>query len=164
MSHLYEISEQLRQLESIDAEDESAAIAIADTMQAIQGEFDEKAKAVASVILNMDSDADAIDAEIARLTARKKAIANRQEGIRNYLRDNMESCGITKISHPLFTITLAQGREVVVIDNPALIPDDLMYVKTELRPEKAEIMKRIKEGAEVPGAHIERSRPSVRIK
>lgn len=164
MSHLYEISEQLRQLESIDAEDESAALAIMDTMQAIQGEFDEKAKAVASVILNMDSDADAIDAEIARLTARKKAIASRQEGIRSYLRDNMESCGITKISHPLFTITLAQGREVVVIDNPSLIPDDLMHVKTELRPEKAEIMKRIKEGVEVPGAHVERSRPSIRIK
>lgn len=164
MSHLYEITENLRGLASIDPEDKGMAVAIRDTMQAVQGEFDEKAKAVASVILNMDSDAEAIQAEIDRLTARKKAIANRQEGIKSYLRENMEACGISKISHPLFSITLAKGREVAIIDNPSLIPDELMYVKTEMRPEKAEILRLLKEGKEVPGAHIERSQSSIRIK
>jgi hypothetical protein len=164
MSHLYEISENLRGLSSIDPEDESMALAIRDTMEAVQGEFDEKAKAVASVILNMDSDADAIQAEIDRLTARKKAIQNRQEGIREYLRTNMEACGISKITHPLFSITLAKGREIAVIDDPSALPDDLVYVKTEVRPEKAEILKLLKEGVEVPGAHIERSQSSIRIK
>jgi hypothetical protein len=164
MSHLYEISENLRGLASIDAEDESMALAIRDTMQAVQGEFDEKAKSVASVILNMDSDAEAIQAEIDRLTARKKAIANRQEGIKNYLRENMEACGISKISHPLFSITLAKGREVAIIDNPSIIPDELTYVNTEIRPEKTEILRLLKEGKEVPGAHIERSQSSIRIK
>ncbi len=164
MSSLYELTEQLRELENIEADGEQMALAVLDTMQAIQGEFDEKAKAVAAVICNMDSDAEAIDAEIARLSARKKVITNRQESIREYLRHNMEASGITKISHPLFTITLAQGREIAVIDNPALIPDELMYVKTEMRPEKAEILRMLKEGKEVPGAHIERSKSSVRIK
>lgn len=164
MSHLYEISENLRGLASIDAEDESMALAIRDTMEAVQGEFDEKAKAVASVILNMDSDADAIQAEIDRLTSRKKAIQNRQEGIREYLRANMEACGISKITHPLFSITLAKGREIAVIDDPGALPDDLVYVKTEVRPEKAEILKLLKDGVEVPGAHIERSQSSIRIK
>lgn len=164
MTHLYEISESLRGLASVDAEDEGMALAIRDTMEAVQGEFDEKAKAVASVILNMDSDADAIQSEIDRLTARKKAIQNRQEGIRNYLRENMEACGISKITHPLFSITLAKGREIAVIDDPGALPDDLVYVKTEVRPEKAEILKLLKEGVEVPGAHIERSQSSIRIK
>lgn len=164
MAHLYEITENLRGLSSIDAEDEGMALAIRDTMQAVQGEFDEKAKAVAAVILNMDSDAEAIQAEIDRLTARKKAIANRQDGIKNYLRENMEACGISKITHPLFSITLAKGREIVIIDNPSVIPDELMYVKTEMRPEKAEILRLLKEGKEVPGAHIERSQSSIRIK
>lgn len=164
MTRLYEISESLRGLSAIDPEDEGAAQAIRDTMQAVQGEFDEKAKAVASVILNMDSDADAIQAEIDRLTTRKKAIANRQESIREYLRENMEACGITKISHPLFSITLAKGREVVVVDDQALIPDELMYVKTEIRPEKAEILRLLKEGKDVPGARIERSQSLIRIK
>jgi uncharacterized protein YqgV (UPF0045/DUF77 family) len=164
MTKLYEISESLRGLASIDPEDESMELAIRDTMEAVQGEFDEKAKAVASVILNMDSDADAIQVEIDRLTARKKAIQNRQEGIREYLRTNMEACGISKITHPLFSITLAKGREIAVIDDPGALPDDLVYVKTEVRPEKAEILKLLKEGAEVPGAHIERSQSSIRIK
>lgn len=164
MAHLYEITDNLRGLSSIDAEDEGMALAIRDTMQAVQGEFDEKAKAVAAVILNMDSDAEAIQAEIDRLSARKKAIANRQDGIKNYLRENMEACGISKITHQLFSITLAKGREVAIIDNPSVIPDELMYVKTEMRPEKAEILRLLKEGKEVPGAHIERSQSSIRIK
>lgn len=164
MAHLYEITDNLRGLSSIDAEDEGMALAIRDTMQAVQGEFDEKAKAVAAVILNMDSDAEAIQAEIDRLAARKKAIANRQDGIKNYLRENMEACGISKITHPLFSITLAKGREVAIIDNPSVIPDELMYVKTEMRPEKAEILRLLKEGKEVPGAHMERSQSSIRIK
>lgn len=164
MSHLYEISENLRGLASIEAEDESMALAIRDTMEAVQGEFDEKAKAVASVILNMDSDADAIQAEIDRLTSRKKAIQNRQEGIREYLRTSMEACGISKITHPLFSITLAKGREIAVIDDPGALPDDLVYVKTEVKPDKAEILKLLKAGTEVPGAHIERSQSSIRIK
>lgn len=164
MTHLYEITENLRGLAAIDPEDEGMAVAIRDTMQAVQGEFDEKAKAVASVILNMDSDAQAIQAEIDRLMARKRAIAGRQEGIKAYLRENMEACGISKITHPLFSITLAKGREVAIIDNPSLIPDELMYVKTEMRPEKAEILRLLKEGQEIPGAHIERSQSSVRIK
>lgn len=164
MTRLYDISESLRELSSIEVDGEDMAIAIRDTMQAVQGEFDEKAKAVASVILNMDSDAEAVQSEIDRLTARKKVILNRQEGIKAYLRDNMESCGISKISHPLFTITLAKGREVAVIDNPEAIPDELMYVKTEMRPEKAEILRLLKEGKEVPGARIERSQSTIRIK
>lgn len=164
MTRLYDISESLRELSSIEVDGEDMAIAIRDTMQAVQGEFDEKAKAVASVILNMDSDAEAVQAEIDRLTARKKVILNRQEGIKTYLRDNMESCGISKISHPLFTITLAKGREIAVIDNPGAIPDELMNVKTEMRPEKAEILRLLKEGKEVPGARIERSQSTIRIK
>lgn len=164
MTHLYELTENLRSLAAIDADDEGMAVAIRDTMQAVQGEFDEKAKAVAAVILNMDSDVEAVQAEIDRLTARKRAIQNRQEGIKNYLRENMEACGISKIQHPLFTITLAKGREVAIVDDPGLIPDELMYVKTEMRPEKAEILRLLKEGKEVPGAHIERSQSSIRIK
>lgn len=144
--------------------DTDCQVAVRDTLDAIEGEFNQKAVAVSHIILNLDSDSEAIDAEIKRLTERKRAIENRRDDVREYLRSNMEAAGITKISCPLFSITLAQGREVVVIDDEDSLPDELVNVTTKVAPDKAAIAAAIKAGQEVPGARLERSKSSIRIK
>lgn len=165
MTKLYELTGQFKELATLaEGADEDLAIAVRDTMAAIEAEFNDKAIAVSNIILNFDSDVAAIDAEIERLEERKRLVTNRQKQIKDYLRENMEAAGITKITCPLFTITCAKGREVVVIDDENQIPDELMRVKTEIAPDKAAILKALKEGAEVPGAHIERGQSSIRIK
>lgn len=162
---LYTLTGQFKELQALqDAADADMAVAVRDTMAGIEAEFNEKAKAVSHVILNMDSDIGAIDAEIERLKERKRIISNRQTEVREYLRENMEASGISKISCPLFTITLVAGRESVVVDNEDSIPDELMRVKTECAPDKTAIAAKIKAGEEVPGARLERGQSSVRIK
>jgi hypothetical protein len=76
----------------------------------------------------------------------------------------MEAADIQKVSCPLFTITLAKGRDVAIIDDEEKLPDDLMRVKTSLEPDKVAILEALKNGKEVPGAHIEKSKSSIRIK
>jgi hypothetical protein len=165
MTALYEITGQFKELAGLqETADEDLAIAIRDTMQGIEAEFNDKALAVSHVILNLDADAAALDQEIDRLQERKRLLANRQRQIKEYLRENMEAAGITKISCPLFTITLAKGREVVAIDDEASLPDDLMRVKTEIAPDKTAIAAKLKAGEEVPGARLERGQSSIRIK
>ena len=165
MSALYEITEQFKDLAVLqETADEDLAVAIRDTMQGIEAEFTEKAKAVTHIILNLDSDVDALDREIARLEERKRLVTNRQREIKEYLRENMEAAGITKISCPLFTITCAKGRESVVVDDENALPDELMRVKTEIAPDKTAIAAKIKAGEEVPGARLERGQSSIRIK
>lgn len=162
---LYEITGQFKELQTLaETADEDLAVAIRDTMGAIEGEFNDKALAVSRLILNLDSDVGALDAEIDRLQERKRMIQNRQKQIREYLRENMDAAGIKKISCPLFTITLVQGREVAVIEDDSLLPDDLVRVKTEVSPDKNAIAARLKAGEEVPGARLERGQSSVRIK
>lgn len=165
MSRLYEISQQYQQLSAMTEEDDHIPMhVIQDTMQAIEGEFQEKGKALAMVALNMDGDLEAIQSQIDRLEARKRTIANRKESLKEYLRSNMEASGITKITHPLFTITLGKGKPIVVIDEESKIPDDFMRVKVTSAPDKAEIAKAIKEGVEVPGVHSEIGKSSISIK
>lgn len=165
MSHLYELSGQFKDLIALAEDaDEDLAVAVRDTMEAIEGEFQEKGKAIAMVSLNMDGDIDAIQAQIDRLTERKRVIVNRKESLKEYLRTNMEATGISKIIHPLFTITLGKGKPVVVIDEESKIPDDFMRVTTSMAPNKVEIAKAIKEGVEVPGAHSEIAKSSISIK
>lgn len=165
MSALHEIAKEYREVAAMaDSDDESMAVAVLDTIEAIGGTFEEKAKAVIAVARNRESDVAAIDAEIERLKKRKTAINNQANRLYEYLRENMEATGIKKISCPLFSITLADGREFARIDDESRLPDELMRVKTEISPDKVEILKRLKDGIEVPGAHIERSQSTIRIK
>lgn len=165
MPKLYEISEQYKELEALaDSDDENMQEAVATTLECITGDFNGKAQALVTVVHNMDSDVDALDSEIKRLQARKTAIKNRQDSMREYLRDNMYRTGIKKISCPLFTISCIAGREIAVINSEDEIPDDYMVVKTEIRPDKAAITKALKDGVEIPGVSLDRAKSSIRIK
>lgn len=163
MSKLYEISAQFKELQAI-ANDDEMAVAVADTLESMEGEFNEKANAIVSMVLNMDGDVEPIDSAIERLQARKKVIQNKQASLKNYLRENMERTGINKISCPLFTITCVEGRELAYIDNEEALPDEYLSVKTTISPDKTAITKALKEGKEIEGAHLERAKSSIRIK
>ncbi len=165
MTQLYEITGQFKELTLLqETADEDLSVAIRDTMAGIEAEFNDKALAVSHVILNVDADVAALDREIDRLQERKRLLTNRQREIKEYLRENMEATGISKISCPLFTITLAKGRESVVVDDENSLPDELMRVKTEISPDKTAIAAKLKAGEEVPGARLERGQSSIRIK
>jgi hypothetical protein len=165
MTALYQISKEFQELAVLaDTAEEDLAVAIHDTMGAIQAEFEDKGKAIAMLTLNIDGDLEAIQSQIDRLAERKRIITNRKESLKEYLRTNMEASGITRISHPLFTISLGKGRPVVVIDNEKAIPEDYFNTKVTSIPDKAMIAKAIKEGADIPGAHSEIGKSSISIK
>lgn len=165
MTALYQISKEFQELATLaETADEDLAVALHDTMGAIQAEFEDKGKAIAMIALNIDGDLEAIQSQIDRLTERKRIINNRKDSLKEYLRTNMEASGINKITHPLFTITLGKGKPIVVIDEESKIPDEFMNVKVTSSPAKAEIAKAIKEGLEVPGAHSEIGKSSISIK
>lgn len=165
MKHLYELTADVMALQKMadEAEDYTQ---FADTIELIEGEFEKKAAGVVLVTRNIETPIAAIDAEIERLQKMKKSIQGRAEWLTNYLRDNMEASGITKIecASPPFTITLVKGREVAVIDAESDLPDDYMRVSTSVAPDKIAIAKALKEGVEVPGAHLGLGKSSIRIK
>ena len=165
MTTLYTIAEQFKELAALaETADEDLAVALRDTMEGIEGEFQEKGKAIAMITLNIDGDLEAIQSQIDRLTERKRIINNRKEGLKEYLRTNMDAAGIAKITHPLFTITCGKGKPIVVIDDEKAIPDDFVNVKVTSAPDKAAIAKALKDGQEVPGAHSEIGKSSISIK
>jgi Siphovirus Gp157 len=164
MSTLRELSHELQEVQSLALDPDVPEEALRDTLDGIEGMFNEKAVRIVHVIANSDTDLDAISAEIKRLSERKRSIELAQDRLREYLRFNMEATGISKISSPLFTITLAAGRDMVEIYDEAALPDEFVRVKTVVSPEKADILKALKSGIEVPGATITKSKSSVRIK
>lgn len=117
MTKLYELAEQYKELSELSDFDSEMQEAVSTTMDALEGEFNDKAVALVTVMSDLDMYQEGIDDAIKKLQDRKQAIKNRQQGMKDYLRDNMERSGIKKISHPLFTVTLRAGRDMVVVDD-----------------------------------------------
>ena len=124
----------------------------------------DKGRNVAAFFQNLEADAEALKAAEARIAARRKAIENRAEWLKEYLRSNMERCGITKIECPEFVVTLGKPRDVCEIISEDELPD--LYVKTKVTktPDKTLILKAMKDGYEVKGARIGKGKPSLTIR
>jgi len=161
MTALHELTGQFLELAS---NEDLPAEAIRDTLEAMEGDIKSKAASLADWSLDMDGNIEKIDAAIERLQEKKKTIVKRKESLIEYLRNNMEACEIKKITCPLFSITLVNDRESVGTSDETLIPDEYMSVKTEIKPDKAAIYKALKEGAEIPGAFLQKGQASIRIK
>lgn len=161
---LYELTEQHKELAKLAETDEDMAEAVENTMEALEGDFNDKAVSLITVVNNINTDVVSIDDEIKRLSDRKKVMVSRQNSMREYLRVNMEESGISKIQCSLFTITLAKGRDIVQIQDEEKIPTDYLNIKTSVTPMKREILADLKTGIDIPGTILVKSKSSLRIK
>lgn len=135
---------------------------VADSLAALQGEVEEKGRAVAAFTLNVDADITALKEHEAAIAAKRKALEKRRDWMRDYLRENMERCGITKIESPYFNITLTKPRKQVVIDDESALPRD--YMRVVESPDKTLIKQALDDKYTVPGAHLGEGKPGLRIK
>ena len=94
---LYEIADIYLQdwdkLNDLDHDEQT----VADTLESIQGDMQEKCTNVAAFIRNTEYLADQIKQAEQAMASRRKSLENRADRIRQYLMDNMLRTGITKI-------------------------------------------------------------------
>lgn len=146
MTQLYALTGKLAELQGMtDTDDEGLKEALQHAMDEIQGEFEVKADNIVMLRRNIESDVTAIESEIERLTDLKRIKSNSVAQISDYLRRNMEAANLKSIKRPLFTITLALGKEKVIVDNEDAVPDELTAVKTSIAPDKNAIAAKLKE-------------------
>jgi hypothetical protein len=161
---LYEIVGKLASLHNLVEAGEATAEDIADTLEALEGELEIKVGNIWRLMRAIDGDVDVLDAEIKRLTDRKKARKNVIESLRSYVAAQMETAGVKNFKDPLYTISLTKGREALIVDNTDLIPDEFVEVETIVRPNKSAIMDAIKAEKVVPGVHVERGASFITIR
>lgn len=160
MPKLHEITKDFNAIQNEDMSPEE----MRDCLDSIECAFEDKANNILAFTSGLDSDVKAIDEEIKRLQARKKTIVNRSDSFKEYLRNNMEQSGMTKITHPLFTVTLGKPMKKAVVFDSDSIPDEYVNVKTEIKPDLKLILKDLKEGVEISGAKIEEGKSRLLIK
>jgi hypothetical protein len=159
MTALYVIANEYRAAAEKLAELDLDAQTIADTLESLSGDLEQKAQNVAFVVRNLEVTAQAIKAFEDQQRERRKAIENRADGLRDYLQRCMEATGIERIEGPGILLSFRKSS-AVVIDGVDLIPAEFMRAPEPkpAEPDKTAIAAALKAGTEVPGAHIEKRR------
>jgi hypothetical protein len=157
---LYQLSDQyqalMHQLDGMDLD----AQTIADTIEAsgLTDALQDKAQGIEMVARAATQYIPALDAEIARLQALKADRESVAQGLRDYLKKNMEAAEIKKIECPFFKITIQKNPPSVDIFDPLSLPSFYMVTPEPkppvAAPDKKAIALAIKAGQEVPGARL----------
>lgn len=155
--HIYELNKQIETLSEQEWVDPDTGEIldedVANALNALTLERDEKIENVALWYKDVLAEAEAIKEEKRKLEIRQRQKERLAESLKRYLDYALVG---QKFSSPRVAISF---RNVVngktVIDDPTLIPMAFQKVVTE--PIKSEISKAIKAGIDVPGAHLEDS-------
>ena len=153
---LYELSSNyLHALDALtDPEADIPMEAVTDTLEGLEGELQEKTVNVAKFMKNMEATAEAIKEAKIQMARRRKAIEGRVKWLKDYLKDNMEACGITKIESPWFRLAIQKNPAAVSIVDEEAVPDKFKEEILTVKIDKTEIKNALKGGGKVPGAML----------
>jgi hypothetical protein len=155
MKPLYEIDAAI--LAAVDQE--TGEILDPEKLDALQMEREQKLEGVALWIKDLKAEAEAVKAEADRLTARKKAVENKIDGLKQWL---LFALNGEKLKTPRCNVYQTHSQRLAVVDEEQLIrhleldddPDRyLRFRDPELK--KDEIKKALKDGEFFPGAALE---------
>jgi hypothetical protein len=155
MRALYEIDQDI--LDCVDLE--TGEILDTEKLDALQMERERKLEGVALWIKDMKAEAAAVKEEADKLTARKKALENKMEGLKAWL---LMALNGEKLKTPRCNVYQTHNQRVAVADEAKLIS----FLQTLEEPEKFlrfkdpelkrdEIKKALKDGTIIPGAELE---------
>jgi uncharacterized coiled-coil DUF342 family protein len=150
--NLYEITREAQELASL-LETEELTPELEAALVINQDQLQNKAGNYAKVITNIQSDSDAIDAEIKRLKAMKETKDRALNRLKEALREAMLVSGLDKIESSLFKLSLRRS-EAVEVDVVDALPSEFINIKNVVTADKVAIKEAIKRGENVTGARI----------
>ena len=129
---------------------------VADTLEGMQGELQDKLRAVIAYSLSMQAEAETQSAAAKRMAERAKATASRADGLLEYARTTMQATGVGEVATDEWGAKLAKKPASVNITDAAAIPPAYMRQPEPPppAPDKKAIADALKTGAIVPGAEL----------
>ena len=152
MNILYDLTDKLTSLQRLAESGNADPQAIADTMEMVEGDFEDKAVGYVKVYKSIDADVKEIDAEIKRLQERRSSFNNNANTIKQRLVQAMVETGHEHIKTPLFTIYTRRTVSVQAPEDPNKLPPE--FIKTTLMVNKSDLKKALQAGREVPNARL----------
>lgn len=148
-------------------EEDVDADVLADTLEAVEGEYDYKLESYCKIIKNIESDVEALKAEAKRLTDKRKILENNIDRLKKSMFDSMKATGKDKVKGTLFTVAIQKngGKIPVIVAedmNTADLPDELVHIVES--PDLDAIRERLEAGVVIKGFTLGQRGESLRIK
>ena len=153
---LYEISDHLIALcDSYDMceTDEQRAACKAEIEQTIEAQL-HKVDSFTRFLSVLDSQIDLADREVKRLKLREMRFASLKERLEQYAIYTLQRQNLRKLDGETSTLSLRVNSPAVEIDNLDAVPPEYKTIRQEIVPDKRAIKAAIKDGMEIPGAHL----------
>lgn len=124
-----------------------------------------KSNAVIAYSKNIELTIKAMKEEESRISTNRKALENRLEQFKKYVKECMEGNGINKIETDLGTLSIAKSPISVEIVNDEEIPDEYKEVIFTTKVDKKKIAEAFKSTGElIEGVEIHTDNTNLRIK
>lgn len=162
---LYELSAEYLSILELAEDPDIPEEALADSLEALGMDIEDKADGYAKVIAQLNADASALKAEIDRLTARKRTIERNVDRMKDSLKSAMILTGKTKFKTELFSFNVQKNPVAVVIDEQYIenIPEEYL-IPQDPKVDKQKLKDDLKAGRDLEGiAHLEQTE-GVRIR
>ena len=124
-----------------------------------------KSIGIIGYVQNEEALIDAVDVQIKRLQDLKKQKTNNLDKFKQYVKENMEKLGITKLETEIGKMSIAKNPLSIEIANEDEIPSEFKQEVMTVKIDKTAIKNHFKETGEiVPGTRIISDKTSLRIK
>jgi arginine utilization protein RocB len=154
MQPLYKMSQDFQSvMQFLEEHDEILPEQLA-ALIGLETNIQDKSINIGALILNLESEDQAINEAQQKLSHRQRRTRNRIETLREYLKANLERCDISEIRSPLFDIKIKKNPCSVLIENASLLPHNFIKIEKIEKIDKEEIKKALKDGQEVAGATL----------
>lgn len=125
----------------------------------------EKSQNIIGYTRNIELTIEAMKTEEKRISEQRKALENKLDKFKEYVKNCMEQGGITKVDTGLGTLTIAKNPMSVEVENEIEVPDEFKIVKSIVSIDKTAVKNHFKETGEVlPGIKIVDDKTTLRIK
>jgi F420-dependent methylenetetrahydromethanopterin dehydrogenase len=155
---LFTLAQQYRELEALVDSDEVPAEVILDTLEGIKGEFEDKAVAVAQMVLTLKAQSEAVAAVAKAQAERAARIEKRMESLKHYLLLQLQVVGRERIETDELVIRRQNNPPSVYVTNEYAVPKEY-WVQPPAPPpriDKLAIKEAIEAGVDVDGCFLEK--------
>ena len=155
MSNIYELTSNYLKLQQMIEAGDFTEEDLADTIEMVTDELEDKAESYGFVITNIQTQVDGLTKEIERLSARKAKTEKSIVALMGSLQKSMIATENEKFTTDHFTFSLRKSSSVL-IDDVKLIPKEYKNTTTTTKtaPDKKAIKAAITAGEVVAGASI----------
>ena len=165
MSTLYELTGALLALMEMCEDPDTDEQAIRDTIEGIEGEYDDKVEGWCRVIKNLDAEYKALKEESKRLADRARVLDNSITRMKTFVMQSMKATGKTEAG-VLLKAKIAKNGGVLPLMTADVNPKDIpeRYQKVDISFNNEEIRKALDAGEQLSFAQYGERGESLRIK